>query len=174
MMLAKEQSNVLDHVAENEAWVYTKDKCKGQVIVVEPVQVGVVTLPLFDRDVRSILNISASDLIEKYEKDIGTESVNVVVSDFNSHDTIGFKDFASFVADYTPIFTFPKSVSMSPSTNHDTTGLLSPPSNEKCKLVDVYNLDDTDCESSTKPSTKSIGVKESVLSTQLLIPKVEK
>ncbi|CAI9287019.1 unnamed protein product [Lactuca saligna] len=30
--------------------------------------VGVVTLTLFDHDVRSILNISASDLIEKYEK----------------------------------------------------------------------------------------------------------
>ncbi|CAH1427778.1 unnamed protein product [Lactuca virosa] len=222
-----EQSNVLDHVAENESWVCTHEKCKGQVIVAEPsfmlkirVQglVGVVTLTLFDRDVRSILNISASDLIEKYEKmgnivgfpveineligrkmafkiivkrytcgrkyirnyniskisdnvdiisaleklekandieqDIETESVNVVVSDFNSQDTIGFKGSASFVADNTPISTFPNTISMSPSTNHDTTSLLSPPTNAKRKLVDVYALEDTVCESSTKPSKK--------------------
>ncbi|CAI9302931.1 unnamed protein product [Lactuca saligna] len=240
-----EQANLLDHVAENESWVCTQQKCKNQVIVVEPsfmlkirVQglVGVVTLTLFDRDVRSILNISASDLIEKYEKmgdtvafpveineligrkmafkiivrgftagrkyirsykiskisddvDIisaleklekanhieqDTESVNVVVSDFNSQDTIGFKGSASFVADNTPISTFPNAISMTPSTNHDTTSLLSPTTNVKCKLVDVYDLEDTVCESSTKPSKISIGIKETVASTQLLISKVEK
>ncbi|CAH1448308.1 unnamed protein product [Lactuca virosa] len=240
-----EQANVLDHVAENESWVCTQEKCKKQVIVVEPsfmlkirVQglVGVVTLTLFDRDVRSILNISASDLIEKYEKmsetvvfpveineligrkmafkiivrgftrkyirsyniskisddvdiiyalkkvekanhieqDTETESVNVVVSDFNSQDTVGFKGSASFVADNTPISTFPNTISMSPSTNHDTTSLLSPTTNVKRKLVDVYDLEDTVCETSTKPSKKSIGIKETVVSTQLLIPKVEK
>ncbi|CAI9287018.1 unnamed protein product [Lactuca saligna] len=32
---------------------------------------------------------------------------------------------------------------MSPSTNHDTTSLLSPPTNAKRKLVDVYDLEDT-------------------------------
>ncbi|CAH1433072.1 unnamed protein product [Lactuca virosa] len=202
-----EQANVLDHVAENESWVCTQEKCKKQVIVAEPsfmlkirVQglVGVVTLTLFDRDVRSILKISASDLIEKYEKmgetvafpveineligrkmafkiiNTETESVNVVVSDFNSQDTIGFKGSASFVADNTPISTFPNTISMSPSTNHDTTSLLSPTTNVKRKLVDVYDLEDTVCESSTKPSKKSIGIKETVVSTQLLIPKVEK
>ncbi|CAI9289397.1 unnamed protein product [Lactuca saligna] len=242
-----DQENLLDHVAENESWVCTQQKCKNQVIVAEPsfmlkirVQglVGVVTLTLFDRDVRSILNISASDLIEKYEKmddtvafpveineligrkmafkiivrgftagrkyirsynilkisddvdiisaleklekanhieqDTETESVNVVVSDFNSQDTIGFKGSASFVADNTPISTFPNTISMTPSTNHDTTSLLSPTTNVKRKLVDVYDLEDTVCQSSTKPSKKSIGIKETVVSTQLLIPKVEK
>nr|KAJ0211585.1 hypothetical protein LSAT_V11C400223680 [Lactuca sativa] len=161
--------------------------------------VGVVTLTLFDRDVRSILNISASHLIEKYEKlgnsvgfpveineligrkmafkiivkgftsgrkcicgyniskisdnvdviyaleklekanrieqDTETESVNVVVSNFNSQDTIGFKGSASFVADNIPISTFPNTISMSPSTNHDTTSLLSPPTNAKRNLL---------------------------------------
>ncbi|CAI9260416.1 unnamed protein product [Lactuca saligna] len=99
---------------------------------------------------------------------------NAVISDFNSQDTIGFKDSASFVVDNTPISTFPSTISMSPSTNHDTTSLLSPTTNVKCKLVDVYDLEDTVCESSIKPSKKSIGIKESVVSTQLLIPKAEK
>nr|KAJ0184461.1 hypothetical protein LSAT_V11C900487630 [Lactuca sativa] len=106
--------------------------------------------------------------------DIETESVNVVVSDFNSQDTIGFKGSTFVVAHNTPISTFPNTISMSPSTNHDTSSLLSPTTNAKRKLVDVYDLEDTVCESSTKPSKKSIGIKESVVSTQLLIPKVEK
>ncbi|CAH1451653.1 unnamed protein product [Lactuca virosa] len=121
--------------------------------------------------------IFALEKLEKanhVEQDIETESVNVVVSDFNSQDTIGFKGSASVVADNTPISTFPNTISMSPSTNHDTTSLLSPTTNAKRKLVDVYDLEDTVCESSTKPSKKSIGIKESVVSTQLLIPKVEK
>ncbi|CAH1428733.1 unnamed protein product [Lactuca virosa] len=112
-----EQSNVLDHVAENESWM---GKSVGF-----PVEIN--------------------ELI-----------------DFNSQDTIGFKGSASFVADNTPISTFPNTISMSPSTNHDTTSLLSPPNNVKRKLVDVYDLEDTVCESSTKPSKKSNGVKESV------------
>nr|KAJ0189790.1 hypothetical protein LSAT_V11C800443620 [Lactuca sativa] len=66
--------------------------------------------------------------------------VNVVISDFNSQDKIGFKGSNSFVVDNTPIFTFPNTISMSPSTNHDTTSLLSPTTNVKCKLVDVYDL----------------------------------
>ncbi|CAI9261409.1 unnamed protein product [Lactuca saligna] len=119
--------------------------------------------------------ISALEKLEKanhIEQD--TESVNVVVSDFNSQDTIGFKGSASFVADNTPISTFPNAISMTPSTNHDTTSLLSPTTNVKRKLVDVYDLEDTVCESSTKPSKISIGIKATVASTQLLIPKVEK
>ena len=63
---------------------------------------------------------------------------------------------------------------MTPSTNHDTTSLLSPTTNVKRKLVDVYDLEDTVCESSTKPSKKSRGIKETIMSTQLWIPKVEK
>ncbi|CAH1419207.1 unnamed protein product [Lactuca virosa] len=219
-----EQSNVLDHVAENESWVCTHEKCKGQIIVVEPsfmlkirVQglVGVVTLTLFDRDVRSILNISASDLIEKYEnmgnivgfpveineligrkmafkiivkrytcgrKYICNYNISKISDNFDIISALEKLEKAndieqgssSFVADNTPISTFPNIISMSPSTNHDTTSLLSPPTNAKRKLVDVYALEDTVCESSTKPSKKSIGVKESVVSTQLLIPKVEK
>lgn len=47
---------------------------------------------------------------------------------------------------------------------------MSPSTNVKRKLGHVYNLDDIVCES----STKSIGVKEGIVSTQLLIPKVKK
>nr|KAJ0225757.1 hypothetical protein LSAT_V11C100026180 [Lactuca sativa] len=185
-----EQSNVLDHVAENESWMGN--------IVGFPVEINELigrkmTLKIIVKRYTSgrkyIHNYNISKIsdnvdiifaLEKLEKandieqDIETESVNVVVSDFNSQDTIGFKGSASFVADNTHISTFPNTISMSPSANHDTTSLLSPPTNAKRKLVDVYNLEDTVCESSTKPSKKSIGVKESVVSTQLLIPKVKK
>nr|KAJ0217815.1 hypothetical protein LSAT_V11C300138860 [Lactuca sativa] len=200
--------------------------------------VGAVTLLLFDWEVKSILKIYTSDLIEKYEKtflcfrwvrlmifllknligrkigfklivesfttcrkyvcsynipkisdivdiifaleklekvncikqDIENESVNCMVSYFNSQDTVGFKDLASFAVDNTPISTFPKSTLVTPSNNHDTDDLMSPSTNVKRKLGHVYNLDDIVCES----STKSIGVKEGIVSTQLLIPKVKK
>nr|KAJ0222461.1 hypothetical protein LSAT_V11C200057020 [Lactuca sativa] len=113
-------------------------------------------------------------VVENESWDTETESVNVVVLDFNSQDTIGFKGSASFVANNTPISIFPNTISMSPSTNHDTTSLLSPTTNVKRKLVDVYDLEDTVCVSSTKPSKKSCGIKETVVSTELLIPKVAK
>nr|KAJ0214118.1 hypothetical protein LSAT_V11C400177890 [Lactuca sativa] len=125
-------------------------------------------------DVDIIFALEQLEKANHIEQDTETESVNVVVSDFNSQDTIGCKGSASFVADNTPISTFPNTISMSQSTNHDTTSLLSPTTNVKCKLVDVYDLEDTVCESSTKSSKKSSGIKETIMSTQLLIPKVEK
>ncbi|CAH1439223.1 unnamed protein product [Lactuca virosa] len=113
--------------------------CKGQVIVVEPRWIRVLVFLM------RLMNLFKLEKANHIEQDIETESVNVVVSDFNSQDTIGFKGSASVVADNTLISTFPNIIPMSPSTNHDTTSLLSPTTNAKSKLVDVYDLEDTIC-----------------------------
>ncbi|CAH1443867.1 unnamed protein product [Lactuca virosa] len=67
----------LDHLQEKEIMVCTNEKCKDKVVTAQPsfmikvrVQglVGVVSLTIFDCEVRNILKLSAADLLSKYER----------------------------------------------------------------------------------------------------------
>ncbi|CAI9290746.1 unnamed protein product [Lactuca saligna] len=75
--VSNETVNGLDQLEEKEIMVCTNEKCKDKLITAEPsfmikvrVQglVGVVSLTIFDREVRNILKLSAADLLSKYEK----------------------------------------------------------------------------------------------------------
>ncbi|CAI9271886.1 unnamed protein product [Lactuca saligna] len=75
--VSDETVNGLDQLEEKEIMVCTNEKCKDKLITAEPsfmikvrVQglVGVVSLTIFDREVRNILKLSAADLLSKYEK----------------------------------------------------------------------------------------------------------
>ncbi|CAH1432801.1 unnamed protein product [Lactuca virosa] len=75
--VSDETVNGLDQLEEKEIMVCTNEKCKDKLITAEPsfmikvrVQglVGVVSLTIFDREVRNIMKLSAADLLSKYER----------------------------------------------------------------------------------------------------------
>nr|KAJ0190189.1 hypothetical protein LSAT_V11C800407880 [Lactuca sativa] len=75
--VSDETVNGLDQLEEKEIMLCTNEKCKDKLITAEPsfmikvrVQglVGVVSLTIFDREVRNILKLSAADLLSKYER----------------------------------------------------------------------------------------------------------
>ncbi|CAI9291477.1 unnamed protein product [Lactuca saligna] len=77
MDVPNEAVNDLDRFEEKKMMFCPKKDCKGKDVIAEPsymikvrVQglVGVVSLTMFDREVRNLLKISAAELISKYER----------------------------------------------------------------------------------------------------------
>ncbi|CAH1447752.1 unnamed protein product [Lactuca virosa] len=168
---------------EKEILVCQKDNCKGKEVIVElsfmikvRVQglVGVVSLTMFDREVRNLLKIYVPDLLSRYEKDMDNDSIDVIDSEFASQDTMGCKGANSHTADNTHVSNIPSRICTSPSSITATNKLNSSPTSVKCKLVDVYDLDDNVYESATKPNAPRNGDDKVGGTTKLLISKLKK
>ncbi|KAI3820093.1 hypothetical protein L1987_13951 [Smallanthus sonchifolius] len=125
------------------------------------------------------------NIMAELDKKLSTEqvlesnSLNVTMIDFQSEETITFKDVVSYTGDnVTPVSNTDKNTGTSPLVHDRNSTVVSTRKSLKRKLDDDYDIDDITTMSATKFSGRSIpnekGGAKGDDNKKLLIPKIEK